>query len=255
MGVVIKKSWKQAQQIDKEIYHVSVMPCYDKKLEASRLDESGGKDVDSVLTPVEIEMLLSSRAVVFNSLGLRKLDVIHKTLESNQVLSHLGSGSGGYTENVFRFALKQLMDRHLSNSEQLEYKTRRNRDFLEVEVVNGNTKLLFAVVNGFRNIQTLVQRMKRKTCDYQYVEVMACPSGCLNGGAQLRGDTVEEKLYDKVEDLYKSLDVTPLPLDLNDENIKNVYENWFPNDEAIDANLYTTFKPVPKTVNLLTMHW
>lgn len=44
----------------------------------------------------------------------------------------------------------------------------------------------FGVANGFRNIQNVVQKMKRKRCDFDFVEIMACPSGCLNGGAQSR---------------------------------------------------------------------
>ena len=51
---------------------------------------------------------------------------------------------------------------------------------------DGEVQLAFAVANGFRNIQNLVQKMKRKRCQYDFVEVMACPSGCLNGGAQCR---------------------------------------------------------------------
>ena len=49
---------------------------------------------------------------------------------------------------------------------------------------DGKEPLRFASVYGFRNIQALVQKMKRHQCSYDYIEVMACPSGCLNGGGQ-----------------------------------------------------------------------
>ena len=74
-------------------------------------------------------------------------------------------------------------------SDQLQFNTLKNADFTETEISdprNGETVLRFAVANGFRNIQNLVQKMKRKRCTYHFVEVMACPSGCLNGGAQAR---------------------------------------------------------------------
>merc|ERR1712050_438760 len=63
----------------------------------------------------------------------------------------------------------------------------KNLDLKEVTLEqDGKVVLKFAIANGFRNIQNLVQKMKRKRCDYDFVEIMACPSGCLNGGAQLR---------------------------------------------------------------------
>lgn len=259
MGTLINQFWKEANEVDKDIYHVTVMPCYDKKLEASRSNfinsETGQRDVDTVLTPVEIELMLSVKSVVLKDLPSRRLDVLHPKCHSSLVQSHLGSGSGGYTENVLRYAAIKILGVDISVSDALTYKTRRNRDFLEVEVTSDSKKLLFAIVNGFRNIQTLVQRMKRKTCEYHFVEVMACPSGCLNGGAQLRGETTEEKFFDKIEDLYKSLEITQLPFDTSVEPLRDIYSEWFPNEDSIQKHLYTEFKAVPKTVNLLTMNW
>ena len=77
--------------------------------------------------------------------------------------------------------------------DNLSYKTLKNADFREVTLEREGTVLLkFAIANGFRNIQNLVQKLKRKRCDYDFVEILACPSGCLNGGAQLRPEEVRE---------------------------------------------------------------
>ena len=63
----------------------------------------------------------------------------------------------------------------------------RNDDFREVTLeVQGRPLLRFAAAYGFRNIQTLVRKIKRRTREYDFVEIMACPSACLNGGGQLR---------------------------------------------------------------------
>ena len=72
--------------------------------------------------------------------------------------------------------------------DDLKIKTLKNSDFKEIVLENssGEAMLRFAIANGFRNIQNLVQKMKRKKCSYDLVEVMACPSGCLNGGAQCK---------------------------------------------------------------------
>ena len=80
--------------------------------------------------------------------------------------------------------------------DNLTYKTLKNSDFREVTLEReGKVLLKFAIANGFRNIQNLVQKLKRKRCDYDFVEILACPSGCLNGGAHLRPEEVREPRF------------------------------------------------------------
>ncbi len=68
----------------------------------------------------------------------------------------------------------------------------RNDDFREVVLqAQGRPALRFAAAYGFRNIQTLVRKIKRRACEYDFVEIMACPSACLNGGGQLRPTEVD----------------------------------------------------------------
>lgn len=262
MGSIVKNLWSKDQMISggQSVYHVSIMPCYDKKLEASRSyfmdDVTGDPDVNVVLTPIEIEILLNQEAVVLNSLKARKLDVIHDAWRHEKIMSHLGSGSGGYTENVLRVASEKLLSKRLSASEPLEYKMRRNPDFLEIEMSNSCDTLKFAILNGFKNIQTLVQRMKRndyQKCHYDFIEIMACPKGCLNGGAQIRLST--DQTFDSIETLYRELETCHVPLDESRDQMKVIYDDWFPDDQTIQKYLYTEFKAVPKTENLLTINW
>ena len=99
------------------------------------------------------------------------------------IKTNRGSGSGGFTENLFIAAAKEICGEDVND---VEYKILKNSDFQELSLCqDGEVKLSFAIANGFRNIQNLVQKMKRKRCHYDFVEVMACPSGCLNGGAQV----------------------------------------------------------------------
>ena len=108
------------------------------------------------------------------------IDLIYSSIKTNR-----GSGSGGFTENLFIAAAKELFGEDVND---VEYKILKNSDFQELSLSQGGqVKLCFAIANGFRNIQNLVQKMKRKRCHYDFVEVMACPSGCLNGGAQVNG--------------------------------------------------------------------
>lgn len=113
-------------------------------------------------------------------------------------------GAGGYLEFVFRTAAQHLFHKQLPAG-PVQMKTLRNADFKEVSLeVDGRTVLRFAAAYGFRNIQTLVRKIKRRACEYDYVEVMACPSGCLNGGGQIKAHKGQstQQLLDELDQTY-----------------------------------------------------
>ncbi|CAG2105818.1 unnamed protein product [Medioppia subpectinata] len=262
MGLLVQQFLKDKKLTTSDVFHITLMPCYDKKLEATRsgsefcdLSDDHKKEVDIVLTPIELEVMLNKESVVLSELSDRPLDSITEDSNDPHITSHLGSGSGGYVENVFRFMAAKYFDSYYKAGQQLEYKVLRNKDFIDLtlEDESGNKLLSFAIINGFRNIQTLVQRIKRKTCHYQYVEVMACPSGCLNGGAQVRPESVDEPLLERVEELYKSIPITSLPVDSQHKLVIDLYDKHFPNED--NAKLYAVFKAVPKTKNLINVNW
>lgn len=92
--------------------------------------------------------------------------------------THSGGGSGGYLEHVLSYASKMLFNHDLID---IKYETLKNQDFKETNlVINGELKLKFAIAYGFRNIQNIVQKIKKGNCAYHYVEIMACPSGNTN---------------------------------------------------------------------------
>ncbi|XP_015787839.1 cytosolic Fe-S cluster assembly factor narfl [Tetranychus urticae] len=271
MGSLVKSLWPFGTQnkSDNYIYHCTVMPCFDKKLEASRTEftqEDGTADVDCVLTPIELEALFDKEEINFTDLPHRPLDVLHPSLkisDSDSVATHPGNGSGGWSENIIRYGISYFNQSPLNPRIPLKIESKRNKDFLEVtlspslenDFTPESKKLTFAIVNGFRNIQTLIQRIKRKTFKYDFVEVMACPSGCLNGGGMIRGDSVDNKLFEKVSELYSSLETYHLSLDDNHDTIKDLYNEWF-SDEVLREKLFlTTFKTIPKTDNLLNVKW
>jgi iron only hydrogenase large subunit-like protein len=80
----------------------------------------------------------------------------------------------------------------------------RNPDFKTVTLeLDGEVKLNFAIANGFRNIQNFIRTLKKGSSPYHYVEVMACPSGCLNGGGQIKP---KDKGPQASKELVKQLD-------------------------------------------------
>jgi len=159
---------------------VMLMPCFDKKLEASRSDffneEEQNKDVDMVITPVEIEEVFEQLNIRFSDLGASEIDSLDYDADiDNEWTVPKGSGSGGYADYIFRFAAKELYG---ITVEHVSFTPVKNSDLREVVLEHdGKVVLRVAIANGFRNIQNIVQKMKRNKCPYDYVEVMACPSG------------------------------------------------------------------------------
>ncbi|XP_006172691.1 cytosolic iron-sulfur assembly component 3 isoform X2 [Camelus dromedarius] len=258
MGSLVKDFFAQQQRLTPDkIYHVTVMPCYDKKLEASRPDffsqEHQSRDVDCVITTGEVLKLLEEEGVSLSDLEPAPLDSLYSSVSPQEPTSHRGGGSGGYLEHVFRHAAQELFGIHVT---EVTYRPLRNKDLQEVTLEReGQVLLHFAVAYGFRNIQNLVQKLKRGRCPYHYVEVMACPAGCLNGGGQLKApDRPGKELLQQVERLY-SMVRTEVPEEA--PGIQELYGHWLQGEGSERASrlLHTSYHAVEKAGSGLSIRW
>ncbi|KAM9392831.1 cytosolic Fe-S cluster assembly factor narfl [Pholidichthys leucotaenia] len=259
MGSLVKGYFAEQQGLSpQQIYHVAVMPCFDKKLEASRSDfylsKAETREVDCVITSAEVLNMLEEQNVSLNGLEPATPDTMFSSVCGDEFLCHSGSGSGGYLHHVFTHAAKQLFGEEVK---ELAYKTLRNKDFQEVTLEkDGVVVLCFAATYGFRNIQNLVQKLKRGKSPYHFVEVMACPSGCLNGGGQVKASAGQnqKELLQKVEELYKA-ERALLPED--DSRVAELYQSWLHSvgQERAKELLHTQYHTVEKMTNGLTMKW
>ncbi|GAM24614.1 hypothetical protein SAMD00019534_077890, partial [Acytostelium subglobosum LB1] len=236
-----------------EIYHVTIMPCYDKKLEASRSDFYSdlfkSKDVDCVLSTSEVLELLKEKNVDFNSIDETMADTgsaqeaqqaqlnrcLFKNIdESSGDLFGVEGSSGGYFEFLYRYAARELFG---ITVDKIEYQTGRNTDFMEASIeVSGKKVLCFSKAYGFRNIQNIVRKIKTGKIPYHFIEVMACPSGCINGGGQIKagsGTIKEQKvLIQQSEDRYNEQSVK---LPLEDKRVTEIYDLWLNGVFSADA--------------------
>ncbi|VVA93429.1 unnamed protein product [Arabis nemorensis] len=269
IGAVIKHHLCQALGLRlEEVYHVTVMPCYDKKLEASRDDfvfedethDNGGlklTEVDSVLTTGEIMDLIKLKGVDFKDLEESPLDRLLTNVTEEGHLYGVAGSSGGYAETIFRHAAKALFGQTIEGP--LEFKTLRNSDFREVALeLEGKTVLKFALCYGFQNLQNIVRRVKTRKCDYHYVEIMACPAGCLNGGGQIKPKTgqSQKELIHSLEATY--MDDTSLMVDPFQNPIaKRLYEEWLeePGSNKAKKYLHTQYHPVVKSITAQLNNW
>lgn len=210
--------------------------------------------MDLVITSGEVETLLEKEKVILNEVEASPLDELFSNVKGIDLLSHAGGGSGGYLHHVFKNTAKQLFGEEVK---ELTYKTLRNKDFQEVTLEkDGEVLLRFATAYGFRNIQNLVQKLKRGKSQYHFVEVMACPSGSLNGGGQLKPlpDQSSKELLQKVEELYNA-ETFSVPEE--DARVAELYQTWLHSagQERARQLLHTQYHGVEKMSNGLTAKW
>ncbi|KAJ6446066.1 putative U3 small nucleolar RNA-associated protein 18 [Purpureocillium lavendulum] len=271
MGTLVKTALSRALGIPpSRIWHLAVMPCFDKKLEASREELTDGawaggagtgggvRDVDCVITSKEVLMLAESRGIDFFSTlrderGIPSLPPPEPFPDAT--LHNFLFPSGG-TRNPPRAAgtsgglLYHILQSRAAQTPGAEIQVNRGRNADVVEffvAVDGEPVFKAARYYGFRNIQNLVRKLKparpsrmpggrpfgsaRKpagaksaSLEYSYVEVMACPGGCTNGGGQIKVD-------DPIVMERKNLSGKPGPQEQK-EWLAEVDEAYYSGDEA-----------------------
>ncbi|PWA21493.1 hypothetical protein CCH79_00003477 [Gambusia affinis] len=247
MGCLVKDYFSEQQKLSPErIYHIVVAPCFDKKLEAVREEFYNSlletRDVDCVLTSKEIYHLMQKRKISMEELDSVPLDHVLTEGGDVELMRHDGRGSEGFLEHVFKHTAKEVF---AVDVQEITYKTLRNRDFQEVTLEkDGETLLQFAAIYGFRNIQTLVHRMKKGRLPYQLVEVLSCPGGCLSGRGQAEreaGGRVDKGLVQQMEEVYVSL---PVRLPELNPVLNKLYQDWLhgPDSDQASKLLHTEFK-------------
>ncbi|KRZ55117.1 Cytosolic Fe-S cluster assembly factor NARFL [Trichinella nativa] len=250
---------KTMNVLPNRIRHVTIMPCFDKKLEASRsaflTDDGSSREVDLVLSTSQFKEILDEKCSDFKNFDSSEQPnylCLFDIFDENALYNHEGSGSGGYLEFVFKYAAKELFNLDISS---VEYVAQRNKDIQEARLIHDN-KVLFhmALCYGFRNIQNLIRKIRVGKCAYHFVEVMACPSGCLNGGGQIRG--IDKMTSNVVEQLYHSL---PTVQPGEWPNLKLLINRWLGGSlqsEKANRMLKTQYQAVKSTKSMrFNLEW
>ncbi len=160
---------------------VSVMPCTAKKFEAQRPEfaNAGQPDVDLVLTTQELARMIKEAGIQFTALEPAPFDLPMGFKTGAGVLF---GNSGGVSEAALRFVAAKLGDKR---NAPLEFQAVRGDQALRVATVEiGGQTLKVAVVYGLKRARELAQSVLDGSCDYQFIEVMACPGGCVGGAGQ-----------------------------------------------------------------------
>lgn len=181
-GAVVKTFYAEKMGIDpKDIYVVSVMPCTAKKFEKLRADQSasGYPDIDAVLTTRELAKVIKSEGILFNELPDGEYDMPLGLYTGAGVI--FGS-SGGVMEAALRTVADVLSG---SDLEKVDYDDVRGMEGVKKATYKiGDKEVKVAVASGLTNARKICEEIKEGKADYQFVEIMCCPGGCVNGGGQ-----------------------------------------------------------------------
>lgn len=181
-GALIKTYYAEKNNIDPEkIYVVSVMPCIAKKYERQRIElkNNGMYDVDCVLTTRELARMIKQANIEFSELENEEFD--------NPMGEATGAGAifgvtGGVMEAALRTASEILSGEEL---EDIDFKQVRGEEGIRRAILKiGERDIKVVVANGLGNAKIIMEEIKSGKADYQFVEIMACPGGCIMGGGQ-----------------------------------------------------------------------
>lgn len=245
-GAVAKTYYPKVAGIDvKDIVTVSVMPCTAKKFEAGRpeLGRDGRPDVDIVLTTRELIKLIKYVGLSFGQLPETEFD------------SPLGTASGagaifGTTGGVMEAALRTVCDKLTGKTlERLDFKEARGfKGIKECTLEMGGRTLHIAIAHTLKNAEILMEQVRKGISPYDFIEVMACPGGCIGGGGQPIGTTnaVKKKRMQALYEIDRSL-----PVRKSHENpvLQVLYRDFLgkPGEGKAHELLHTGYRSVPKT--------
>lgn len=220
-GVVIKEYFKKKDKADnKETVSVAVMPCTAKKAEADRAEfvRNGIKDIDYVLTTSEICSMINETGIKFNEIEAESLDMPFSL--------HSGAGvifgvTGGVTEAVIRTIDEDKSQKALK---EIEFIGIRGMDGIKVcETEINERKFRIAVVSGLGNAEKIIKLMENGEEHFDFVEVMACPGGCVAGAGQPFGFEAEK--IERAKGLYKTDKVAQMKRSAENPMIQTIYND------------------------------
>jgi len=184
-GAVLKSYYAEKMGIDPaKVFVVSIMPCTAKKFEAKRpeLSSTGYADVDVVLTTRELARMIREAGIDFTELPERHFDDPMGEASGAGVIF---GATGGVMEAALRTVAEVLGGKSVDNGDEIEYYEVRSVKGIKEAVIDINgLKIKAAVAHGLSNARQLLEKIKSGEADYHFVEIMACPGGCVNGGGQ-----------------------------------------------------------------------
>ena len=249
-GATMKTYYAQKMGMDpKDMVVVGVMPCTAKKFETKRPDQaaSGYPDVDIAITTRELARMIESAGIFFKHLADESFDI---PFGESTGASTIFGATGGVMEAALRTAVETLTGKELPNVDFKE--VRGMKAIKEAEYDVDGTKIKVAVASGTKNAKVLLDKIKDGTADYQFIEIMGCPGGCINGGGQPIQHAVVRNFVDlkarRAAALYDADSKNKKRKSHENETIQKLYQEFLgePGSHKAHEILHTSYVPRKK---------
>ena len=245
-GALLKTYYAEKEGIDpNSIFVVSVMPCIAKKYERQR--EEMKQDVDAVITTRELARMIKQAKIDFVNLDDANFD------------DPMGEATGsaaifGVTGGVMEAALRSVSE--IITGKPLDKITfeqvRGEKGIKRAEIKIGDQKVKVVVAHGLANAQTIMEEIKSGKADYQFVEIMACPGGCITGGGQpIKSAKIQEEVdvhKKRAEAMYSIDEKSVIRKSHENPVLKQIYKDFLgePNGELAHKLLHTHYSKKDK---------
>ena len=245
-GGILKTYYAEKMGWDpKDIVSVSVMPCTAKKFEIGRDDMSaaGVPDLDYTMTTRELARLIERCGIDFKNLPDEAFD---DPMGESTGAAVIFGATGGVMEAALRTAVWKLTGE--SNDSPLEFKEVRGVEGIkEATYEVAGLKVKVAVASGLSNARIIMDKIRAGEADYTFVEIMACPGGCVNGGGQPQVPASVRNFTDiraeRAKALYNYDENMPRRKSHENESVKKLYAEYFgePNSHRAHEVLHTKY--------------
>ena len=245
-GALLKTYYAKKEEIDpSKMFVVSVMPCIAKKYERQR--EEMKQDVDAVITTRELARMIRQAKIDFVNLEDAKFD------------DPMGEATGaaaifGVTGGVMEAALRSVSEIVTGKPlDKISFEQVRGESGIKrAEIEIGDKKVKVAVAHGLANAQTIMEEIKSGKADYQFVEIMACPGGCITGGGQpIKNAKIQEEVdihKKRAEAMYSIDEKSVIRKSHENPVLKQIYKEFLgePNGELAHKLLHTHYSKKEK---------
>ena len=245
-GALLKTYYAKKEEIDpSKMFVVSVMPCIAKKYERQR--EEMKQDVDAVITTRELARMIKQAKIDFVNLEDAKFD------------DPMGEATGaaaifGVTGGVMEAALRSVSEIVTGKPlDKIAFEQVRGESGIKrAEIEIGDKKVKVAVAHGLANAQTIMEEIKSSKADYQFVEIMACPGGCITGGGQpIKNAKIQEEVdihKKRAEAMYSIDEKSVIRKSHENPVLKQIYKEFLgePNGELAHKLLHTHYSKKEK---------
>lgn len=249
-GGVLKSYYAKVNNIDpSKIRVISVMPCVAKKFEKTRdeMEADGNRDVDAVITTRELARMIKQHDIEFNELEETEFD--NPMGEASGAAAIFGV-TGGVMEAALRTAADVLEGKDLGN---IDYEAVRGKEGIKKATVTvAGKEIRIVVASSLKNARIIMDEIRAGKADYDFVEIMACPGGCIMGGGQPIKTSKQRATIDihklRADSIYTIDEKSTFRKSHQNPAVQKIYEEFLeaPCGELAHKYLHTEYAEEPK---------